>query len=399
MATPDYTFDSSKETPQQYLARTQGSNAQTAAPGGGASGAAPTSTTDPFVSALQQKLLNQSDMISSSNSGIDTKINAAIGGLQSASDKTDQASTLNYDQQISDAKGDQSNSVMGFLSAQNGGGGINVVALRTLTKTTDSQINQLEEQKQQAILQNDAATASKISDLQMQALQFQQTAQQQTFSNLLGIGNFGLQAKTQQDQEDQATSQIALQYGLTVQPGETLASLSSRATKDMGANSPAALAIKTAQAQIYASNASAAASISSTNANAPLNPDDLAMIGQFALSNPQAAYGLAKNPAQLAQIATAAAKAQSDNALVTANQNKQTGVTKVQAIQQATTQYGGNSASANPQALATTLAAIESSYGPDSAQPVPSSQTLLGQLGAANSAANNVGTALKNYFQ
>lgn len=196
---------------------------------------APTSNATDFVKAIQDKLLGQSGMISSTNSELSTRVSDAISGVQTAADKANQATTSSYNRQINDAAQVGQDSMINGR-AGGAGGVLNISALRELTSTTDKNLKDLEQRKQELILQNDSAAASKIADLQFKALDFQQQANQQVFTNLLGMGNFGLQQKqgelaqqAQSFQETSAMSEVALKYGLQIQPGDTLSSITTKA--------------------------------------------------------------------------------------------------------------------------------------------------------------------------
>lgn len=151
----------------------------------------PTSGSD-LMAGIQQKLLDQSGIISSTDSNLENRLNTAISGIQTSTSAGDQATTLNYNRQIAEAQ-DQANTDQVNGRAAGSGGLLNIGALRELTNTTDKNLADLDERKQELILQNDAQGAQQISSMQMQALQFQQQANQQVFSNLLGLGQFGIQ--------------------------------------------------------------------------------------------------------------------------------------------------------------------------------------------------------------
>lgn len=154
-------------------------------------------TNDQFTAAIQSKLLDMSGMISSNNSDLETGLKTAQDTLQASSNKTDAATNLSYDQQIADAK-DKASSDITNGRAGGAGGVLNLAALRELTDLTDKNLNDLEQKRQEALLNNDAATAKQLSDLQMQALTLKQDAIQKTFGNLLQLGQFGIQAQTEQ---------------------------------------------------------------------------------------------------------------------------------------------------------------------------------------------------------
>ncbi len=188
-----------------------------------------------FMKSIQGKLLDQSGIVSSTNSQLEQRLNAAISGVKTSAEKSNQALELDYGRQIG-YTADQGMQSLNAGRAAGSGGILNMAAYTALRDETNKNLKDLEDRKQSLILQNDAAAAAKVGELQFQALDFQQKAQQQTFSNLLGMANLGIQtqqearlAQQQSFQEQQATTNIALQYGLTVKPGETLADVATRA--------------------------------------------------------------------------------------------------------------------------------------------------------------------------
>lgn len=145
-----------------------------------------------FMDALQKQILGQSGMVSSYN----TTLQNNIQSLQDAGTKSDAATNLSFDRQREDALNTGQNDLMNGRAA--GSGGImNLAALRELTNTTDKNLNDLESRRQEALLNNDAATAKSISDMQTKALEFQQKANQDVFSNLLNLGQYAIQRETE----------------------------------------------------------------------------------------------------------------------------------------------------------------------------------------------------------
>lgn len=161
------------------------------------SGASPTtpsgsSVDSSFMDALQKQILGQSGMVSSYN----TTLQSNIQNLQDAGAKSDAATNLDFDRQRGDALDTGQNDEMNGRAA--GAGGImNLAALRELTNTTDKNLNDLESRRQEALLNNDSATAKAVSDMQTKALEFQQKANQDVFSNLLNLGQYKVQADTE----------------------------------------------------------------------------------------------------------------------------------------------------------------------------------------------------------
>lgn len=265
------------------------------------------STTDTLI----QKLLGQSDIISSQSTGLESKINDIISGVKSGQAANEQALGIQYQGKEDFAQKQGTTALTTAMEGQRGFA-VNQAALQQITDSTKKSVNDLEMQKQQLILQGQAAAAGQITQLQVQQLQFQQQANQQVYSNLLGITGISQQKdaaataaaqfnKQQAFQTTQAMGALATQYGLSPKPGETLDSLYARAATDMGINSPAALAIKQAQSQIQANNAQTQASLAAAAAKKPLSALDIAtlagaynsvgtaILGQVANANDQAA--------------------------------------------------------------------------------------------------------------
>ena len=378
MATPT-PVDTSSFTPAQLAAfnhaNAQGSGVQTysskVTPAATTTPSSTTSTaSDTFISELQSRLLAQSGIISSSNTQLESSINSAIAGVQKSADLSGQAIASAYDREkgyAADAGAIKSTS---FQESQRGFA-TNTAALKQIQDDTTKQLNDLEQRKQELILQGQAGAASQISNLQLQALQFRQQAQQQVFSNLLGMASFGLQAQQQQQQatqfertlafnENNAMSQIALQYGLSLNQGETLSSLYSRATKDMGKDSPAALALAQAQSTIARNNAEIRKITTEAGAKA-YSDAELTVLANGYLGAGSGALAGVKDPLQLNRIIERASQIKATGFI---QNNKAQGNSKAEVrsgILADTTMSPADQQAA--------LRSLETVYGADSAQP------------------------------
>lgn len=197
------------------------------------SGAVSSAGFDPNTVASMMK--NTIGSVSSSNDTIDASISAAIQSQKEAAAANAAAIESQYGREAGYLSDNLQNQRTSMIEGTRGGayGGY---ALQAVDTQIEKSLRDLEQRKNELVLQGNAAAASKISDLQVQQLQFKQQAQQQVFSNLLAMGNYGLQkrqvdlASEQQDfQEQSAISTIALRYGLEMQPGETIDSITFRA--------------------------------------------------------------------------------------------------------------------------------------------------------------------------
>lgn len=181
-----------------------------------------------FEKALQDKLMGQSDAISSSQTGIEASLDKAISAREQATVANAGVIESKFGREIGYAKDEATQK---FTETQEGerGFGRNMMVYRQMAEDTDKSLKDMEQRKQELIMQNNASGADAISGLQMNALKFKQEAMQSTFSNLLGMSNWSTQRKQQQMAErTQSFSErsqvagVALKYGVSVKSGDTL---------------------------------------------------------------------------------------------------------------------------------------------------------------------------------
>jgi len=173
-----------------------------------------------FLKTIQDKLLGQSGVVSSTTSELEGRLNNAISGVETATEAGAAKIESEFGRELDFRKGVAGQAVTAGRAAGSGGV-LNLSALRALTETTDKSLKDLEQRKQELILQNNATGAAKVAELEFSAIEFQQKAQQQTFSNLLGMANFGIQSaqekrlsEQQTFAEQQSINNIALEFGL-----------------------------------------------------------------------------------------------------------------------------------------------------------------------------------------
>lgn len=276
-----------------------------------------------FMQALQDTLMKQSGIISSSNSNIESSIGAAIKGVNDSNAASNAAIESKYGRAIG-YQADQNHTAETAFGEKRTGFATPVVAFANLREYNQKSIRDLEDRKNELIMQGDSAAAGKVADLQLQKLQFEQQAAQKTFDNLLSTGTFALNADKQQFDKGIASRQetraekaqsftersaigaVALQYGLQVEPGDTIDSVISRAAPM--ASSEQKLKLEQMRASINASNASASASYAAAAKAAKedkaLTPTDITALANGYLKAPDAVTKLLKDPSQLGSILT-----------------------------------------------------------------------------------------------
>ena len=198
-----------------------------------------------FIKAIQNQLLGQMDIVSSADTGIEQVANDSVKSLQDSQKAGASRIESDFDRKISNVRQSGADA---FTTAQESqrGFAVNRIALQRLTESTDKQVKEYERMEQDALMQNNTQFASQISNIKFQAVQFQQQAQQQTFSNMMQVAGLGIQIRAEERAGQQFTQNLKLQRdqmesskqsemlglaanaGIQLNPGETYESLSKR---------------------------------------------------------------------------------------------------------------------------------------------------------------------------
>lgn len=218
------------------------------------SGSSTNPSSDAFISSLQDKLFQSSGVASSQGSNIDNLITGSINDLTAANTSNRQGIEADYTRQKNDASQTGQSNMTSEMEARRGMA-TNTGIIQNIQDNTNKQLTQLDLAEKSAVTKGDMDTASKIADLRVQQLTFQQQATQTAFQNQLSIYSAINTAKTTADNEQKQSfdeqssmSSIALQFGIKLQPGDTLQSVVSRAAPIASQAQQADMALKIAQA-------------------------------------------------------------------------------------------------------------------------------------------------------
>jgi len=158
-----------------------------------------------FFNQLQTSLLERAGLTSSADTPIETFLQKAEAGITTAQEKTSAVIESKFNREIDfqreqfeQTRTTKLESRRGFATAK--------VGLEQLDDRTQKSLRDLEQRKQELLLTGEALAASNIADLQFKALEFQQQAEQQTFSNLLGLGRFALDIQSEERLQDSINS-------------------------------------------------------------------------------------------------------------------------------------------------------------------------------------------------
>jgi hypothetical protein len=164
-----------------------------------------------FLNNIQSELLKQSSIVSSQGNEIDKRIQSAMGGVKSSAEMSNQAIESAYTREKAFAEMNASNDIQTHLEGRSGFA-TQMVAFRSLVETTDKNLKDLAMRKEELILQNNSAAASKVAELEMKALEFRQEASKQLYSNIFNMGELNLRSqqeeRLQKEQKQKSTETI-----------------------------------------------------------------------------------------------------------------------------------------------------------------------------------------------
>ena len=164
---------------------------------------APKSGSNSVIDALAKRLTEQGKGISSSSSSnLQSEIDKAMKDISRAGTLTNRALQSEREREISFAR-DRAGATYTTALEGRTGYATQVAGLRELTETTEKSVRDLDKRYQEAIMASDANTATQLSNLRIQKLEFQQQQEQAFYSNLLAVGNLQEQALSRQQQSEQ----------------------------------------------------------------------------------------------------------------------------------------------------------------------------------------------------
>lgn len=256
-----------------------------------------------FVEQLQKQLMEMSGIISSDSTKIESGIKDIISGVNKGNEASKGVIKSQYDRAIEDAKKVGEQDVINELESQRGFATVTAVINNTADRAAKN-VKDLEQRKQELLLQGDATAASKITELQLKEMEMEQETRKTGFQNLLAMGNFALQAnqesrlaKAQTFQEKSKMSEIALKYGIELKEGDTLDTVISRATPF--ANEEQRLEMIKTKAEISKLNSEAAKALKGESDS--LDPNVITLIATAAIKKPEV-LGFLKDPQQASAV-------------------------------------------------------------------------------------------------
>jgi hypothetical protein len=246
---------------------------------------------NPVLGEIEKRLLEGSSAISSETGALEKTISDSISSVKQGQAATESRITSDFKSERNYLTNQGEASATTALEGRQGFG-TQLAAMRMLTETTDKTLRDLDVRKQDALLANDSAAAQRISDLQLKEYEYRQKAKQDMFNNLISVGNYSLNKSTfeagreeeakrfglakraqkftetqgertmslaeraQDFGESEAMANIALEYGVTLQEGDTLDTVAAKAAPF--ASEKQKLSLEQIRAEISAAKATTA---------------------------------------------------------------------------------------------------------------------------------------------
>jgi len=151
--------------------------------------ATPASAFESVSKALLDKVMGETGVVTSEDTGFEK----AIAETQRAGEASRARIESQAGREIAFAEEQFGVQKTGLLE---GGRGFarNNAAIAQLDARTEKSLKDMEQRKQELLLAGEESTARQVSQLMVQEMQFNQQATQQQFANLLGLGNFAINA-------------------------------------------------------------------------------------------------------------------------------------------------------------------------------------------------------------
>lgn len=144
-----------------------------------------------FIKTIQDRLLAQSDVVSSFNTQLEDSLKKQTASVTKGLDATKARLESQRQREVGYARDEQAAQVTTAIEGQRGYA-VQMPALRRLVETTDKEIKDLDQRYQELILQGEANAADQVRQIQSDILRYRFDAQKEVFNNLLQLGNFKL---------------------------------------------------------------------------------------------------------------------------------------------------------------------------------------------------------------
>ncbi len=266
---------------------------------------------DPMLETIRENLMGKANLISSSDSGLEDAINNAVASSKQSRTASESRIRTDYKSDKDYMLGQAESGLTDFSESRNGFG-TQLASLRNLVETTDKNLRDLDQRREDALMANDAASANRISELQLKAIEFKEQKMQQGYDNMFKLANFDLQVNAQKtsaeqfqfelglkrddavfrreqltSQEEQTMAALAVEFGEELLPTDDLQSLTKRIAPKADAKRKKELELLNAQ-------------ISSANSKA--DKEDKSLVYDDLLVT---AYGQNKDPEVMSQYVLA----------------------------------------------------------------------------------------------
>ena len=163
-----------------------------------------TSGQDSLLDIIQKRLLSETDVVTSEDTGAEKLFGEAIAGLEESLDISEKGIKARFEQLRGEEAEFGESQALNALENRRGFATQGAI-LRNIKDDTEKDIRQLDLLEQEALAAGRTDIATKLAEIKLQKISFAQEASQRVFSNLLGLGNLAVSVETSDRLKQQAT--------------------------------------------------------------------------------------------------------------------------------------------------------------------------------------------------
>ena len=159
-------------------------------------------TNPEFMKTLQDSLLKNSDIITSEANPLQTELTSLASTYKSAQYAAEKGISASAERQRTEAvvAGEQR---LSSVEESRRGYATNTALIKQIEDANTKDLRDIDLREQEALASGRMDVADKLAQLRIKSIEFTQNAKQQAFSNMLSLGQFGLQIKGAGIQEGQ----------------------------------------------------------------------------------------------------------------------------------------------------------------------------------------------------
>ena len=155
-----------------------------------------------FTTEFQKKIMGNLDIVSSEKSPLETEIEKSIAETKEAKEVTETGIKAEFERGRTELKETGERKITTELEARRGFA-TNTALIRQLEESNEKSMKDWDLREKQALAFGRTEEADKIANLRLKSMEFAENKKQQAFTNLLQMGQFGMQVESMARQKEE----------------------------------------------------------------------------------------------------------------------------------------------------------------------------------------------------